>query len=148
MWRQVKLKEKRNIMEFDLKNVSAKKHKETEKGCISLKSIIFAKKKIFCLDFSPIAKLWPRKKVIFKVFIFWRYSKTLISLPLCFLSLHILQKYQFSCVQYFITKLKLKLPRDSSLKTAPICTSFVVFVISLVFVGSIIYIFTILNHIN
>ena len=31
-------------MEFDLKNVSAKKHKETEKGCISLKSIIFAKK--------------------------------------------------------------------------------------------------------
>ena len=34
-------------MEFDLKNVSAKKHKETEKGCISLKSIIFAKKKIY-----------------------------------------------------------------------------------------------------
>ena len=35
---------------------------------------------MFCLYFSPIAKLWPRKKVIFKVFVFWRYSKILNSL--------------------------------------------------------------------
>ena len=130
------------------KTLAQKNIKKQKKVVFRWKALFLLKKYIFCLDFSPIAKLWPRKKVIFKVFIFWRYSKTLISLPLCFLSLHILQKYQFSCVQYFITKLKLKLPRDSSLKTAPICTSFVVFVISLVFVGSIIYIFTILNHIN
>ena len=63
-------------MEFDLKNVSAKKHKETKQACISFKSIIFVKN-IFCLYFSPIVKLWPRKKVIFKVFIFSRFSKTL-----------------------------------------------------------------------
>ena len=32
---------------------------------------------MFCLSFSPIAKLWSRKKVIFEVFVFWRYSRTL-----------------------------------------------------------------------
>ena len=31
---------------------------------------------VFCLYFSPIKKR-PRKKIIFKVFVFWRYSKTL-----------------------------------------------------------------------
>ena len=76
MWRQVKLKEKWNVIEFDLKNVSVKKHKETKKGFISFKSIIFVKN-MFCLSFSPIAKLWSRKKVTFEVFVFWRYSRTL-----------------------------------------------------------------------
>ena len=76
MWRQVKLKEKWNVIESDLKNVSVKKHKETKKGFISFKSIIFVKN-MFCLSFSPIAKLWSRKKVTFEVFVFWRYSRTL-----------------------------------------------------------------------
>ena len=43
MRRQVILKEKRNVIEFDLKNVRAKKHKETKKACISFKSINFVK---------------------------------------------------------------------------------------------------------
>ena len=38
---------------------------------------LFLLENVFCLYFSPIAKLWPRKKIIFKVFVFWRYSKTL-----------------------------------------------------------------------
>ena len=56
MWRQVKLIDKRNVIELDLKNVNAKKHKETEKSCISFKSIIFVKN-IFCLYVSPVPKL-------------------------------------------------------------------------------------------
>ena len=40
-------KEKRNVIEFDLKNISVKKHKE-KKLAFRLKSIIFVKK-IFCL---------------------------------------------------------------------------------------------------
>ena len=47
-------------MEFDLKNVTPKKHKETKKACISFKNLIFVKKNIFCLYFSLLAKLWPR----------------------------------------------------------------------------------------
>ena len=50
-------------------------HRET-KIAFRLKALFFLKN-IFCLYFSPIAKLWPRKKVIFKVFVFWKYSKTL-----------------------------------------------------------------------
>ena len=38
---------------------------------------LYLVKNIFCLYFSPIPKLWTRKKVIFKVFAFWRYFKTL-----------------------------------------------------------------------
>ena len=38
---------------------------------------LFVLKNIFCLYSSPIAKLWSRKKVIFKVFVFWRYPTTL-----------------------------------------------------------------------
>ena len=45
MWRHVK--EKRNFIEFDLRNVSAKKHKETLKACITFRSIIFSKKTYF-----------------------------------------------------------------------------------------------------
>ena len=56
MRRQLKLKEKQNVIEFDLQNVTAKKHKEREKACISFKSITFVKN-ILCLYFSPIAKL-------------------------------------------------------------------------------------------
>ena len=62
MWRQVILKEKRNVIKFDLKNVSAKKHKETKKACISFKSIIFVKK-MFWLYFSPIARSFFFNKV-------------------------------------------------------------------------------------
>ena len=38
---------------------------------------LYLVKNIFRLYFSPIPKLWSRKKVIFKVFVFWRYFKTL-----------------------------------------------------------------------
>ena len=55
MRRQVKLKEKRNVIEFDLKNVNAKKHKETKKACISFKSIFLVKT---CFAFI----LAPKKK--------------------------------------------------------------------------------------
>ena len=72
MWCRVK--EKRNVMEFHLRTVSAKKHKEIKRACISF---IFIKKNIFCLFFISVAKLSSRKKVIFKVSFFWRYSKTL-----------------------------------------------------------------------
>ena len=77
MWGQVQLKEKQDIIKFDLKNVSAKKYKETKKAWISCKSMIFLFKNIFCHYYSSIAKLWPGKKVTFKVFIFSRYYKTL-----------------------------------------------------------------------
>ena len=56
MRRQAKLKEKRNVIEFDLKNVRAKKHKETKKACISFKSINFVKQHILRF-FSKTAKL-------------------------------------------------------------------------------------------
>ena len=55
----VKLKEKRNVVEFDLKNVSAKKHKERKQACI-LKAL-FLSKNIFCPYFSPIVKLNNKK---------------------------------------------------------------------------------------
>ena len=51
-----------------------KKHKRL---AFRLKSL-FLLKNMFRLYFSPIAKLEPRKKVIFEVFVFWRYSKTLL----------------------------------------------------------------------
>ena len=66
MWCRVK--EKRNVTEIDLRTVSAKKHKEIKKACISF---IFIKKNIFCLFFIPVAKFWSRKKVIFKVSVFF-----------------------------------------------------------------------------
>ena len=34
-------------MEFDLKNVTPKKHKETKKASISFKNLIFVKKKTY-----------------------------------------------------------------------------------------------------
>ena len=70
-------KEKRNVVEFNLRNVSAKKLKETKRARIRLKAL-FLLKNIFCLQFSLITKtLIKKKKIIFKVFVFWRYSKTL-----------------------------------------------------------------------
>ena len=45
----IKLKDNRNVIEFDMKNLSAKKHKETKEACISFKSIIFVKKQILPL---------------------------------------------------------------------------------------------------
>ena len=70
-------KEKRNVVEFNLRNVSAKKLKEAKRARIRLKAL-FLLKNIFCLQFSLIAKtLIKKKKIIFKVFVFWRYSKTL-----------------------------------------------------------------------
>ena len=47
MWRHVK--EKRNFIEFDLRNVSGKKHKETSKAFITFRNNIFTKKHIFPL---------------------------------------------------------------------------------------------------
>ena len=67
MWRQVKLKEKRNVIEFDLKNVSAKKHKETKKACILFKSIIFVKKHVLHLLMSNSKTLTKKKSH------FWRF---------------------------------------------------------------------------
>ena len=75
-----------------------RKNKKKEKLCSSFKSIIFVKN-ISCLYFSPIAKLWPWKNVIFKVFVFWRYSKTL-SLPE-FSSMYIPIIKQLSCTADF-----------------------------------------------
>ena len=49
MRRHVKLKGKPNVIEFDLKNVSAKKHKETKQSCGLFKSVIFVKKHILSL---------------------------------------------------------------------------------------------------
>ena len=69
MRRQVKLKRKRNVIEFDLKKVSAKNIKRQNRLAFCLKAL-FLLKNIFCLYFSPIVKLRPRKKVIFKVFVF------------------------------------------------------------------------------
>ena len=64
MWRQVKLKEKQNVIEYALRNVSAKKHKQI-KVCNSLKGIIFVKKHILPF-FSSIAKLTKKKKSFLK----------------------------------------------------------------------------------
>ena len=113
MWRQVKLKEKQNVIHFDLRNVSAKTHKETKKAFISFKSI-FLLKNIFCLYFSPIANFWPRKKVIFKVFIFWRYSKTLNLFPAV---KFFLDKIYFGC-------LKIKNSQELFLKVPSLVSTF------------------------
>ena len=59
------------------KTLARKNIKKQNRLVFRLKAL-FLLKNIFCLYFSPIAKLWPRKKVIFKVFVSWRYSKTLI----------------------------------------------------------------------
>ena len=45
----VKIKEKPNFIEVDLKKISAKKHKEIKKTCIAFKSIIFVKRYILAL---------------------------------------------------------------------------------------------------
>ena len=47
--RHERVKGKRNVIEFDLKNVSAKKHKEKKQVCISFKSIVFIIKHILPL---------------------------------------------------------------------------------------------------
>ena len=74
MWRHVK--EKRNFIKFDLRNVSEKNMKKHKRLVLRLEALYLVKD-IFCLYFSPTPKLWSRKKV-FKVFVFWRYSKTLM----------------------------------------------------------------------
>ena len=69
-------KEKQNFIKFDLRSVSVKKTKKHKRLLLRLEALYLVKI-IFCLYFSPIPKLWSRKKVIFKVFSFWRYSKIL-----------------------------------------------------------------------
>ena len=64
---QVKLKEKRNVIEFDLRNVNAKKHKETKKACISFGSIIFVKKYNLPLLQSNSKTLNKKKKIMVMV---------------------------------------------------------------------------------
>ena len=95
---QVKLKERQNVIEFDLRNVSTKHIKKQKSHVFRLKAL-FLLKNMFCFYFSAIAKLWPRKKVIFEVFIFWRYSKTLM--------LKIMNVYSRK-VTLFITKVRVK----------------------------------------
>ena len=63
-------KEKRNVIEFNLRNVSAKKLKETKKVRIRLKAL-FLLKNIFCLQFSLIAKTLIKKKKKFLKFSFF-----------------------------------------------------------------------------
>ena len=74
----VRLNLKRNEMLSSLtwKTLARKNIKKQNRLVFRLKAL-FLLKNIFCLYFSPVVKLWPRKKVIFKVFIFSRYSKTL-----------------------------------------------------------------------
>ena len=74
----VRLNLKRNEMLWSLtwKTLARKNIKKQNRLAFRLKAL-FLLKNIFCLYFSPIVKLWPRKKVIFKVFIFSRFSKTL-----------------------------------------------------------------------
>ena len=62
----VKLKEKRNVIEFDLRNVSSEKHKETKKACILFKSIIFVKKHILPLLQSSNKSLTKKKNSFLK----------------------------------------------------------------------------------
>ena len=71
MWRQVKRERETKCYRVWLEKRYCKKYEETKQACISLKTL-------FCLYLSPIGKLWPRKKVILKVLVFWSYSKTLI----------------------------------------------------------------------
>ena len=53
----------------------ARKNIKKHKRLVLRLEALYLVKNIFCLCFSPVPKLWSRKKVIFKVF--WRYSKTL-----------------------------------------------------------------------
>ena len=55
----------------------ARKNLKKQSRLVFLLKALFLLKTIFCLYFSPIVKLWRRKKVIFKVFVFWKYSKNL-----------------------------------------------------------------------
>ena len=57
----------------------ARKNIKKHKRLVLRLEALYLVKNIFCLYFSPIPKLWSRKKVIFKVFVFWRYSKALIA---------------------------------------------------------------------
>ena len=63
------------LSSFNWKTLARKNIKKQKRLVFCLRAL-FLLKNIFCLYFSPIAKLWPRKKAIFKVFVFWRYSKT------------------------------------------------------------------------
>ena len=77
----------------------AQKHIKKQKSHVFRLKALFLLKNMFCFYFSAIAKLWPRKKVIFEVFIFWRYSKTLM--------LKIMNVYSRK-VTLFITKVRVK----------------------------------------
>ena len=55
----------------------ARKNIKKPKRLVLRLETLYLVKNIFCLYFSPIPKLWSRKKVVFKVFVFSRYSKTL-----------------------------------------------------------------------
>ena len=53
-------------MEFNFRNVCAKKHKVRKKACISFKSIIFAKKHTLPLLYSNSKTLTKKKKLFLK----------------------------------------------------------------------------------
>ena len=73
VWRQVKLKLNEMLSSLTLETLARKKHKEAKEASISFRSIIFVKKYILSL-FQSNSKTLTKKK---KVFVFWRYSKTL-----------------------------------------------------------------------
>ena len=72
----VMLKRSQMLWGLTWETLAWKNIKKQKRLAFHLKEL-FLLKNIVCPYFSPIAKLWSRKKVIFKVFIFWRYSKTL-----------------------------------------------------------------------
>ena len=76
-WCDVRLNLKRNKMLSSLtwKMLAQKNIKKQKK--LVFRFIIFVKKNMICLYFSPVAKLWSRRKVLFENCIFWRYSETL-----------------------------------------------------------------------
>ena len=87
--------------------------KDKQKRLVFRLKAFFLLKNIFCLYFSPIAKLWRRKK-IFKVFIFWRYSKTLNLVPAV---KFFLDKICFGC-------LKIKNSQELFLKVPSLVSTF------------------------
>ena len=91
----------------------ARKNIKKQKRLVFRLKALFLLKNIFCLYFSPIAKLWRRKK-IFKVFIFWRYSKTLNLVPAV---KFFLDKICFGC-------LKIKNSQELFLKVPSLVSTF------------------------
>ena len=72
------LKRNETLSSLTWEMLARKNIKNHKRLVLSLEALYLVKNR-FCLYFSPIPKLRSRKKSHFKVFIFWRYSKTLSS---------------------------------------------------------------------